>query len=165
MNEISEVVIRSVIVYFTIIIGLRLIGRQHLGQISINDFVLVLLISNAVQNAMVGNNTSLIGGIVSALTLLLISYLISNLIYSSPNLRKILNGEQIILIHDGLYQEENLKKVKITHDELESIIREHGATSVKDVHSAILETDGSISIINNTENNNKPSIQKHHRRK
>ena len=168
MNDILEIVIRSAVVYIAIITGLRILGRQHLGQMTINDFVLVLLISNAVQNAMVGDNTSLIGGLTAgltaALTLIIINYLLSTLIFQSSEIRKLLSGEQIILIYDGHFQEDNLKKIKITHDEIESIIREHGSEKVDDIHSAIMETDGTISIIPFSEGK-KPVILKHHRSK
>lgn len=163
MNELFEIVLRSSIVYLAIISGLRLLGRQHLGQITINDFVLILLISNSVQNAMVGNNTSLTGGLIAAASLIILNYVISALIFKSPQIRKLLLGEQIILIYNGNFQEDNLNKVQITHDELLSIIREHGSENVKYIHSAILETDGTISVIPVAEGK-KPQIFRHHRK-
>jgi uncharacterized membrane protein YcaP (DUF421 family) len=164
MNEILDIVFRTGIVYLAIITGLRLLGRQHMGQITINDFVLILLIANSVQNAMVGSNTSLTGGLIAAGVLLVLNYLVSALIYESVSIRKLLSGEQVILVYNGHYQDDNLKKVQITHDELEGIIREHGCENVKGIHSAILETDGTISVIPDAEGE-KPKIFRHTRRK
>lgn len=162
MNDTFEIIARSSIVYIVIVVSLRILGRQHLSQLTISDFVLALLISNAVQNAMVGDDTTLIGGITAALTLIVINFILSQLIFRSTKIRKILSGEQIILIYDGVYQEENLRKVKITHDEMESILREHGAENESLIHLAILETDGSISIINSNESN--PEVHKKERK-
>ena len=116
MGEYTEVIFRTVVVYSFIITGLRILGRQHLGQLTINDFVLVLLISNAVHNAMFGSNTSLSGGIIAAVTLLIINYLLSLLIFKSTPIRRLLSGEQVVLIYNGHYQEHNLQRFQITHD-------------------------------------------------
>jgi uncharacterized membrane protein YcaP (DUF421 family) len=164
MYEITEIIIRTSVVYIAIIAGLRLLGKQHLGQITINDFVLIMLISNAVQNAMVGNNTSVTGGLVAAITLIILSYLFSSLIYKSVLIRKIIMDEQTILIYDGNYLEDNLRKCQITYDELESIMRKHGIEMVSEIHSAIMESDGEISIIP-VAKGEKPKIYKHHRQK
>jgi uncharacterized membrane protein YcaP (DUF421 family) len=163
MSEILDIVCRTAVVYIAIITGLRLLGRQHLGQITINDFVLVLLIANSVQNAMVGNNTSLTGGLIAAGILIILNYVISTLIFQSPVLRKILSGEQVILIYDGKYLEDNLKKVRISIDEMEVIMREHECENAGQIHSAVLETDGTISIIPVAEGK-KPKIYKYHRK-
>ncbi|MBC7475428.1 MAG: DUF421 domain-containing protein, partial [Candidatus Sericytochromatia bacterium] len=160
-----DVVLRTSIIYVSIIIGFRILGKNHLSQITLNDFVLVLLISNGVQNAMVGDNNSVIGGLSSAGTLLVLSYILSKILFSSNKIRKIFEGEQVILIHDGRYVKENLQKVEMSIDELEAVIREHGVDSIKEVHSAILENDGAISIVPKSDKGERPKIYKTYRKK
>lgn len=136
-------------VYVFIIVALRLLGKTELAQLSITDLIFVLLISNAVQNAMVGADTSLGGGLLAASVLFILNFIFKKLKYRFPFLRKVIEGEPIILIHKGIIILENCKKSGITKDELLQAIREHGSNSIEEVDSLILEADGNISVVSN----------------
>jgi uncharacterized membrane protein YcaP (DUF421 family) len=109
--------------------------------------VLILLISNAVQNAMVGPDSTLSGGIVAAATLFVINYLFKLVMYRNPKAVQLIEGDSVILIYKGRVNEDILKLQKITHEELEAVVREHGVLSSHEVELAILERDGNISVV------------------
>ena len=136
-------------VYVFIIIALRLLGKTELAQLSITDLIFVLLISNAVQNAMVGSDTSLGGGLLAASVLFILNFVFKRLKFRFPLLRKVIEGEPVILIHKGIVLQENCRKNGITQDELLQAIREHGSHSIEEVDSLILEADGNISVVSN----------------
>src|SRR6185436_8132319 len=130
MSQILDIALRTGVVYVFILGGLRLLGRSHLSQLSIFDFVLILLISNAVQNAMVGSDTSLLGGIVAVVTLLVLNYLISFLSYKSRRFGALFEGAPTLLIHNGILNDVNLRREKISQDELQRALREHGIEDI-----------------------------------
>jgi uncharacterized membrane protein YcaP (DUF421 family) len=101
VEAIIEVVIRSAIVYLFIILGIRIFGKKELSQLSVIDLVFILLISNAVQNAMVGQNVSLLGGVIAALTLFVLNYLLKNLFYRSKRINEWIQGDPLMLIYHG----------------------------------------------------------------
>ncbi len=144
-----EIIIRSVCIYLFILIAIRLFGKKEFSQLSIIDLVFILLISNSVQNAMVGPDVSLIGGLVAAGSLFLTNYLLKLLIYRSRTLDKFFQGEPIVLIHEGKVIEKNTRKQQISMDALELAVREHGVSKIEDVDLALLEVDGSITILSN----------------
>jgi uncharacterized membrane protein YcaP (DUF421 family) len=146
-NPFLEIVVRTLSVYFFMIIALRVFGKKELAQLSVVDLVFILLISNAVQNAMVGPDTSLSGGLVAAGALFLANYTLKQLLYRNSKLSNLLQGEYILLIYKGTPNLENLKKAEITLDELAAAAREHGASTIEWVDLAILEVDGNISVI------------------
>jgi uncharacterized membrane protein YcaP (DUF421 family) len=125
------------------------LGKTELAQLSITDLIFVLLISNAVQNAMVGSDTTLGGGILAASVLFILNLIFKKLKYKFPSIKKVIEGEPVILIHKGKLLEENCRKNDITKDELLQAIREHGSSSFEDVDSLILEADGNISVVSN----------------
>ncbi len=142
-----EIAARTAIVYVALLVGVRLAGKREIGQLTPFDLVVLLLISNAVQNAMTGPDTSLTGGIVSAATLLLINSAIAQArLYSAP-FRRFVEGIPIVLVNHGEIQFRNLRKEKMTIEELEAVLREHEAKSVDQVELAMLEVDGSVSVI------------------
>ena len=145
----GRIVLSSACVYLFIVVALRLFGKKELSQLSIVDLVFILLISNSVQNAMVGSNSTLMGGLVSASSLFVINYIFKMVIYNFPSFGKILQGDAILLVYQGNINTKNMKKAKINEDELMEAIREHGVYSVEDVDLAILEIDGNISILSN----------------
>jgi uncharacterized membrane protein YcaP (DUF421 family) len=147
MNEYLDIVFRSGAVYLFMLLAIRLSGKKELSQLSVTDLVLILLISNAVQNAMVGPNTSLLGGILAAAVLFVINYLLKRISYASPFFSRIIAGEETMLIYKGNVIEENLKRERITLDEIKAVIREHGIDSISHVELAILERDGNISVL------------------
>jgi len=111
------------------------------------DLTLLLLLSNAVQNAMTGPDTSLTGGVVAACTLLLMNYLVAEVSGMNRRFRRFVQGSPTLLIHDGQLLPSNLAREHLTVDEVERALREHGIASVKDVSLAVLEVDGSISAL------------------
>ena len=146
-DGLPEIIIRSSVVYLVIIIGFRLAGKRHISQLSLIDFALVLLVSNAVQNAMVGNDSSLLGGIVAATTLIVINVVLTKVIFKNEGFARFFEGEPRLLVRNGKYVTSNLLKEDIRIEELEEQIREHGVNDVSQVKTAILEIDGSISVI------------------
>ncbi|HEX2945463.1 MAG TPA: YetF domain-containing protein [Clostridia bacterium] len=144
-----SIVLSSASVYIFIIVAIRLFGKKELSQLSVVDLVFILLISNAVQNAMVGPDTTLQGGLVAAGTLFAVNYLLKLVLYKFPRLGQVIQGEPVILVYKGEINHKNMVKVKFTLEELKEAIREHGVSLIEDVDLAVLETDGNISIISN----------------
>jgi len=144
-----KIILSSSAVYLFIIIAIRLFGKKELAQLSIIDLVFILLISNAVQNAMVGSDSSLTGGLVAASTLFMINYLFKYLLYRFPKLGNIVQGTELMLIYNGQLNESNLVKARITREEILEAVREHGVAEIRNVDLAVLEIDGNISIISN----------------
>ncbi len=149
MGSILHIVISTTCVYLFIILALRILGKTEMAQLSITDLIFVLLISNAVQNAMVGSDTSLLGGITAATALFILNLILKRLKIAFPTFRKVIEGEPVILIYNGIVMEENCRKNGISEDELLQAIREHGSSSIEEVNSLILETDGNISVVSN----------------
>ena len=149
MDPISllEIAGRSVAVYVAIILGIKIFGKKELSQLSVIDLVFILLISNSVQNAMVGSNTSLAGGVTVAASLFIVNYILKQFLFREKKVSQWIQGSPVILIHEGKIVEEHLKNERITHDELDAAIREHGVSSMEEVNLAILEVDGTISIL------------------
>lgn len=146
-SDLLGVVIRTVVVYLAIVIGLLFLGRKELSQLSITDLVFILLISNSVQNAMVGNNSTLEGGLIAAAVLLLLNFLFRWLNFRYSIFRKYVAGDPVLLIYEGKINDANMYREKITHDELMTALREHGVDKIEEVSLAMLEADGNISII------------------
>ncbi len=142
-----EIVLRTAIIYAVLFLGLRLMGKRELGQMTAFDLVVILVISNAVQNAMVGQDTSVTGGIVAAFTLLIANRLVAWARLRVPILGRVAEGHPTVLVNDGTFIEANLKREEIVPDEVLTAMREHGVADLKQVASAVLEMDGSISII------------------
>jgi uncharacterized membrane protein YcaP (DUF421 family) len=143
----AEIFIRTASIYLVILIGVRLSGKREVGQMTPFDLTLLLLLSNAVQNAMTGPDTSLTGGVVAACTLLLMNYLVAEVSGMNRRFRHFVQGSPTLLIHDGQLLPSNLAREHLTVDEVERALREHGIASVKDVSLAVLEVDGSISAL------------------
>jgi uncharacterized membrane protein YcaP (DUF421 family) len=138
---------KSAVVYLFVVAGMRLLGTRELGRLNAYDFVLVVVIANAVQNALVGGDTTLVGGLVSAFTLLLMNFLVTLLLDRFPWLEKRVVGEPAVLVSDGRAAWERLRREGVTRDELMAALREHGVTRLEDVRLAVLEIDGDISVV------------------
>ncbi|MCX6166112.1 MAG: DUF421 domain-containing protein [Ignavibacteriae bacterium] len=158
-----EIVGRSVVVYLFIVIAIRIAGKKELAQLSVIDLVFILLISNSVQNAMVGPNNSLLGGIIAATSLFIVNIILKVITYRYKKANKLIEGEPVILIHNGKLIKKNLDKEKIPIDELQASIREHGVENIEDVNLAILENDGNISIISDNFTKKSVSRRKSHK--
>ena len=146
-NPAIEIVLRTLAVYTFMILALRIFGKKELAQLSVIDLVFILLISNSVQNAMVGPDTSLNGGLIAAGALFLANYTLKQILYRSKKISELVQGEAILLIYEGVANLDNCKKAEITIEELEAAVREHGARDIQKVDLAILEVDGNISVI------------------
>ena len=149
MDNFTHIIVSTTCVYLFIILALRVLGKTELAQLSTTDLIFVLLISNAVQNAMVGDDTSLGGGLLAASVLFVLNFILKKLKFKFPGIKTIIEGEPVILIYKGEVNYTNCKKNGITKDELLQAIREHGSHSIEEVDSLILETDGNISVVSN----------------
>lgn len=138
---------RTVIVYAVLVAGLRLAGKRQIGQMTPFDLVVILLVANALQNAMVGRDTSVSGGLIAAGVLLGANYAVAFASERVPLFRRAVEGSPRLLISDGKFLAASLKAEGIEEDEVMMAIREHGIADVQGVKMAVLEVDGSISIV------------------
>ena len=146
-NNYVRIIGSTLAVYVFIVVAIRLFGKKELAQLSVVDLVFILLLSNSVQNAMVGPDATLLGGLVAAGTLFIVNYLLKYLQYRFPRFGKLLEGDAIMLVYQGKIIQPHLKKAKITEDELMEAVREHGVASIEEVDLAIMEVDGGISVL------------------
>ena len=160
-HPLLDIVARCLIVYLTLLVGIRLTGKRQVGQLTPFDLLLLLLLANAVQNAMVGPDTSVIGGLVAAGTLFGVNAIVARVARSSGRAARILEGTPTLLIQYGDILEANLASEGITRADLLRALREHGVDDPAVVRSAILEVDGSISVLRTDE---MPAVPKPHHR-
>ena len=139
--------LRTVVVYVFILVGFRLSGKREVGQLAPYEFALILLIANAVQNAMVGPDTSLLGGLAAALVLLSLNYALGLLAARNRKVEKLLRGRAHILVLRGHIYQEALDAEHVSHEDLLQSLRAHGCCTIADCRLAVLEVDGSISVI------------------
>ena len=144
---ILEKILRTVIIYGVLIIGLRLAGKRELAQLNPFDLVVLLTISNTVQNAIIGSDNSVTGGIIGVATLLFINYLVVRFIYSNHKIEALIEGTECILIENGQLMEPVLKREIISPTELEIAAHKQGFGSLAEVERAVLEPEGGISFI------------------
>ncbi|MGD0036021.1 MAG: YetF domain-containing protein [Bacteroidota bacterium] len=156
-----EVALRTLIVYAVVLVGIRLTGKREVGQMASFELVLILLLANAVQNAMTGPDTSLTGGVVGACTLLIANAIVTRVASRSRKLRTAIEGTPTVLILKGKIVKKNMEKEHIADEELEQVLREHGISTSEDVGIAVLEVDGSISVLKKDE---LPTIVRPHHR-
>jgi uncharacterized membrane protein YcaP (DUF421 family) len=142
-----EIVVRTALVYAGVLAGLRLAGKRELGQMTVFDLVVVLLIANAVQNAMTGPDFSVQGGLVAAAALLVLNRLVALARLHNESWGRFFEGMPTVLVQDGQFLEPRLRKEGLERSQIEMAMREHGVESVQDVRLAVLETDGAISIV------------------
>ena len=138
---------KSVSIYIFIILAVRLFGKKELSQLSVIDLVFILLISNSVQNAMVGTDTSLMGGIAAALGLFICNYIFKILLKKSDKFSKLIQGEKIVIVMGGKIQEQGLRASMMTIEEVEMAVREHGVTGIHEADLVILEVDGNVTVL------------------
>ena len=158
-HTLLQIALRTGVIYFLVLIGIRLSGKREVGQMTPFDLTLLLLLSNSVQNAMTGPDTSLGGGAVAAATLLVLNYLVAELAGTNRRFRKLIQGQPSLLIHDGEVIPAHMAREHVSMDALECAVREHGVASYKEVALAVLEVDGSISVLKYEEI--QPSAQNH----
>jgi uncharacterized membrane protein YcaP (DUF421 family) len=138
---------KTAVIYLFLILGLRLLGKRELGQLSLYDLVMVIILGNAVQNAMINNDNTLGGGLVAATVLLALNWSLNRVITRSSRAERFLVGEPILIVHDGKPIRDRMRRQGITMDQLAAALREHGLDHVSDVHMAVLESDGTISVV------------------
>ena len=141
------ILIRTVAVYLVVLIGLRISGKREIGQMTVFDLVVLLLIANAVQNAMVGPDTSLVGGILAAVVLLVVNAIVASSRLRWPRLRRLVEGTPTLLVLHGEVIPQHMHKEGIDEESLLAALREHGVAEISGVEMAVLEIDGSISVV------------------
>lgn len=142
-----EIIIRSVVVYAFLLIILRISGKRQVGQLAPFDLVLLLVLSNAVQNSMNGGDNSLVGGLLSASVLVGVNFVIGYATYRSKRIEALVEGRPQVIIHNGMVFEDVMAQAKLTHHELQAALRQAGCSCVAEVQSAILENNGVISVV------------------
>jgi uncharacterized membrane protein YcaP (DUF421 family) len=142
-----EKILRPVLVYFFLVIGLRLAGKRELAQLNPFDLVVLLTLSNTVQNAIIGEDNSVTGGLIGAATLLAVNYLVVRLLYGHDKLERMIEGDVDVLIENGRIRMDRLKKELMTLAELEMAAHKQGFASLEEVERAVLEPGGAITFI------------------
>jgi len=138
---------KTTLIYFFLVLGLRLMGKRELGQMTIYDVVLIIVLANSVQNAMVGDDNSLVGGIVAAITLLVWNRLFTLVLASSKHASRLMVGEPLLIVRDGELILSHMRKEGITRNQIMAALREHGLTKLEDAEICVLEIDGTISVV------------------
>ena len=141
-----EKVLRPVLVYALLIVGLRLSGKRELAQLNPFDLVVLLTLSNTVQNAIIGNDTSVTGGVIGALTLLGVNWIVVRFLFAHPSLERVVEGHPTVLIDNGEIREDGLREELITRAELDAAAHRQGFDSLEHVDRAVLEPSGVISF-------------------
>ena len=145
--SVIEKMCRPILVYLFLMIGLRLAGKRELAQLNAMDLIVLMMLANTVQNATIGDDNTVIGGLIGAGTLLLTNYLIVRFLYSHERIDRIVEGEPDALIENGVLRPERLKKELLTQAELEIAAHKQGFGSLADVDLAVLEAGGVITFI------------------
>lgn len=143
---VAEKVLRPVLVYLVLIVGLRLSGKRELAQLNPFDLIVLLTLSNTVQNAIIGDDNTVTGGVIGAATLLAINYLLVRFLFGHPTVERLVEGDATVLIHRGKIQHAQLNKEMLPLEELEAAARRQGFSSLKDVNEAVLEPGGIITF-------------------
>ena len=142
-----EFVLRGAIIYAFVLLLLRLTGKRQVGQLAPFDLVLLLLLSNSVQNAMNGGDNSVLGGILSAVTLVAINYAVGFVTFRSKKFEALIEGRPQILIHNGQVDEQVMRDAQMTHHELDAALRRAGCACAAEVKFAMLENNGEVSVV------------------
>lgn len=142
-----NLLLRGGVVFIAILFMLRIAGKRQVAQLGLADFVALMLISNAVQNSMNGGDNSLLGGLVLALVLILLSTAFQYATFRSKRIERIVQGGPTLLIHRGNVIEANLKRELLSMRELHSILRRQGVHTMSEVAEAVLESDGYVSVV------------------
>ena len=138
---------KTSLIYFFLVAGLRLMGKRELGQMNIYDLVLIIVLANSVQNAMVGEDTTLVGGIVAAVTLLIWNRIFALLLHRSRTVERALVGQPMLILRNGHLMEDRMRREGLTREQVLAALREHGIAAIQDAAIGVLEVDGTISIV------------------
>ena len=143
---IAEKILRPVIVYVFLIVGLRLAGKRELAQLNPFDLVVLLTLSNTVQNAIIGEDNSVTGGLIGAAALLVLNYVVVRFLYDHESLDRLIEGNSDVLIENGVVRTERLKKELITRTELEAAAHKQGFGTLDEIERAILDPGGTVAF-------------------
>ena len=146
-SSLPEVVLRTAIVFVVLVFAIRLLGRNEVAQLTLPDLIAVFLLANAVQNAMVGENTSVIGGLAAAFTIILLAALAHRIERRSPRAQRLLEGEPVMVVHEGQVYVRALQRAGLTANDLSVALRKSGLEVPAQAKSVVRETDGSISVV------------------
>jgi len=145
--SIAEKLLRSVVVYTFLLVAFRLCGKRQLGQLSAFDLVVLLIISNVVQNAVIGNDNSLGGGLIGATTILLLNLLVAYVTFRFRRADRVIEHSPTVLVRHGRILRDNLRRERLGPRDLRAALRHHGVVSIRDIRYAFLEEDGHVSVI------------------
>ena len=147
LTHCCELVVRAFVVYVFLLVLLRLTGKRQVGQLAPFDLVLLLVLSNSVQNSMNGGDNTITGGLILATTLVLLNYGAGWLTYRSKSLEALIEGRPVIIVHDGKIDHRALRKAQMTKHELEASLRAEGCAGPEEVRFAVLENNGQVTVI------------------
>jgi uncharacterized membrane protein YcaP (DUF421 family) len=147
LHLLGGIALKTTVIYFFLVIGLRILGKRELGQMNIYDLVLVIVLANAVQNAMVGDDNTLLGGMTAATTLLVLNRLFTIAMLHSKRLEHVMVGEPVLILNDGKLVADRMRHEGVTEEQVLAALREHGLERLDQAHMCILEVDGTISVV------------------
>jgi uncharacterized membrane protein YcaP (DUF421 family) len=146
-HVLGEIAVRTSVIYVLVLVGIRLTGKREVGQMTPFDLTLLLLLSNSVQNAMTGPDTSLAGGAVAASVLLAANFIVGRISERNRRLRRLVQGSPTLLVYNGRVLQDHMAREHVSEDELTRALREHGCIAVQDAALVILEVDGAFSVL------------------
>ena len=141
-----EFIARAIVVYMFLLVILRVTGKRQVGQLAPFDLVLLLVLSNALQNSMNGGDNTVTGGVISAISLVSLNWLLGYATFRSKKIGRFVEGRPQVIVHNGHVYRDVMANERLTQDELDAAIRLAGCASIHDVHFAILENNGQISV-------------------
>jgi uncharacterized membrane protein YcaP (DUF421 family) len=141
-----EKLLRPAIIYLVLIVLLRIFGKRELAQLNPFDLVVLLSLSNTVQNAIIGDDNSITGGIIGAFSLLAINWLVVRILYATPRLNRMLEGHATVLIRDGKIDHDAVRREALTHEELVEVIHRQGFERMGQVRKCVLEPNGTFYV-------------------
>jgi uncharacterized membrane protein YcaP (DUF421 family) len=145
--SVGEKIIRALIVYFFLLFMFRLLGKREVGQLTPFDLIVILILSNVLQNAMIGPDNSVSGGLIGAGTILGANWVVSRFVFDSSRFERVIEGVPTVLIHHGKFVEANMRREVMTKEDLLSNLRTQGIFNISEVETAVLETSGKISVM------------------
>ena len=143
---IVEIVSRAAVVYAVLFLLLRFGGKKHVGDLAPFDLVVLLILSETVQGALIADDKSVVGGLIAAATLIALGHVVGYLSWRSKQMERFFEGKPRVLVRNGRVLKETLAKEQVTHSELIEALRREGCTSLKKVRFAVLENDGTITV-------------------
>lgn len=143
----GEKILRSLIVYFFLLVMFRLLGKREVAQMTVFDLIVLLILSNVLQNAMIGPDNSVIGGLIGATAILAVNWVVGRLAFSSRWFERTIEGVPTLLAHRGQFVEQNLRRANISKEELLSNLRAQGVFNLAEVRAAVLEPSGKLSVL------------------